>query len=242
MQYQRKNSGDGEDDEYGDGEVQEKRGVYDHNRIYWDIDGNLRLGEISRNRDEEVLELLQLDNPDESDAEKLWMIIPSRWVRKWLLYAHLKSGEPEPGKIDMNTLLVKDEAFSPDKFEGASMVKGMRPKNTLKPPNPGLMENDSFPGHYRRVGIEVWKKLEGIYSFEGFPIAVRGAPYDDMTRWRVFKSTAHVKIDLLPPPILEKKDEKDKDKEESKSLMGGVSKMFGLGGGGAKKTPVKTQD
>ena len=79
--------------------------VYDTNKIYWDVDGNLRYGSSDKNRDEEVLELLQLDNPDESDHEKLWMIIPSRWVRKWLLFAHIKCG-PEPGEIDMESLLV----------------------------------------------------------------------------------------------------------------------------------------
>ena len=39
--------------------------------------------------------MLEVDDPDESDPDKLWMIIPSRWVRKWLLFAHLKCG-PEP--------------------------------------------------------------------------------------------------------------------------------------------------
>jgi len=48
--------------------------VYDHSKIYWDVDGNLRYGSSRKNRDEEVLELLQLDNPEDNDPEKMWMV------------------------------------------------------------------------------------------------------------------------------------------------------------------------
>ena len=132
-----------------------QKGVYDHTRIYWDIDGNLRYGETSVNRDEEVLELLQIDDPDETDSDRLWMIIPSRWVRKWLLFAHLKCG-PRPGKIEMDTLLIRDDKNSkPDGWDQRFMPYAWRPKNTLQPPTPKMMEGDSHPGHYRRVNMEV---------------------------------------------------------------------------------------
>ena len=147
----------------------------------------------------------------------------------------------------MDTLLVRDENFKPENWDGSCMPFGWRPKNTLKPPAPGMMENESFPGHYRRVGMEVWKKLVKIYKVQGYPIAVRGTPYDDMSRWRIFKSTEDVNIDKLPVPIVEKKD--DKEKEEKKGVMssmaGGMSKMMGslgLGGGSKTKTPVKTEE
>merc|ERR1711871_1417317 len=100
----------------------------------------------------------------------------------------------------------------------------------------------------RRIGMEVWKKLARIYNVQGYPIAVRGAPYDDMSRWRIFKSTEDVKIDKLPAPKIEEK-KADKSKEEKKGLMssvtGGMSKMMGslgLGGGSKPKTPVKTEE
>ena len=47
--YERRNSDDEE------GIVEEIKGRYDHTKIYWDIDGNLRYGETTKNRDEEVL-------------------------------------------------------------------------------------------------------------------------------------------------------------------------------------------
>ena len=34
--------------------IKEIKGVYDYTKIYWDIDGNLRYGETTKNRDEEV--------------------------------------------------------------------------------------------------------------------------------------------------------------------------------------------
>ena len=149
----------------------------------------------------------------------------------------------------MDTLVVRDENFKPENWDGSCMPFGWRPKNTLKPPAPGIKENESFPGHYRRVGMKVWKKLVSIYSVQGYPIAVRGAPYDDMSRWRIFKSTEDVKIDKLPAPkIEEKKDGKDKDEKKGlmSSLSSGVSNMMGsLGFNGGKsktKTPVTTAE
>jgi hypothetical protein len=127
-----------------------------------------------------------------SDPDKIWMIIPSRWVRKWLLFAHLKAG-PEPGKITMDSLVVRDTTFLPPNWDQHSMPFGWRPKNTLKPPYQGASKSDSHPGHYRRVPIEVWTKLTKTYGVQGFPIAVRGVPYDEVSRWRLFKTTDDVR-------------------------------------------------
>ena len=58
---------------------------------YQDQDGNLRYGESDRNRDEEIIAILQADcNDDAVDPSQLWMIIPSRWVKQWILFAHFK--------------------------------------------------------------------------------------------------------------------------------------------------------
>jgi hypothetical protein len=54
-----------EDDEDEIKFVPTKDQVYDIKKIYWDVDGNLRYGISEKNRDEEVLEMLQLDNLDE---------------------------------------------------------------------------------------------------------------------------------------------------------------------------------
>ena len=92
-----------------------------------------------RNREAEVLQILEGDTNSESDLQRLWMIVPSRWIRLWLQFAYLKLGEP-PGPIDMWSLLQKDV-----KYPG-----GWRPKGTLKPPHSKFGEIET-PGHYRSV-------------------------------------------------------------------------------------------
>ena len=81
----------------------------------------------------------------EEDMTTLWIIIPSRWIKKWLIFAHMKLGE-EPGRIDTKILLVQDKkAFN-----------GWRPLMTLKPPNADRVTDvkaPETPGHYRLVYI-----------------------------------------------------------------------------------------
>ena len=66
----------------------------------------------------------------------------------------------------MDTLLVKDDAYKPDGWDQRSMPYAWRPKTNILPPSVGLMENDSFPGHYRRVNMDVWRKLSQEYGME----------------------------------------------------------------------------
>lgn len=68
------------------------------------------------------------------------MIVPSRWVRQWLLFAHVKLGDP-PGPIDMLPLLKNDKTYP----------GGWRPKNSLLPPSTKFGEER--PGHYRLVAL-----------------------------------------------------------------------------------------
>ena len=63
----------------------------------------------------------------------------------------------------------------------------------------------------------MWKRLVKEYGIEGFPIAVRGAPYDDLSRWRVFKTTDDVSVDRLPPGIAT--DDKGKDKDKNAKVI-----------------------
>ena len=62
------------------------------------------------------------------------MIVPSRWIREWLLFAYYKTAN-EPGPITMSTLLTADGN------------NWWRPLKTLRPPStePGK----EHPGHYR---------------------------------------------------------------------------------------------
>ena len=69
------------------------------------------------------------------------VVVPSRWIRKWIVFCQLRAGD-EPGKITMMSLLVNDP-HAPG---------GFRPKNTLKPANAAKLDNPNaaeHPGHYR---------------------------------------------------------------------------------------------
>mmetsp|Transcript_14620 Transcript_14620/g.24202 ORF Transcript_14620/g.24202 Transcript_14620/m.24202 type:complete len:202 (+) Transcript_14620:82-687(+) len=155
--------------------------AFDIRKIYWDANGNLRHGYTDRNRDAEVLAILKADSNDESDPTKLWMIMPSRWLRQWILFAHVKAVNP-PGPIDMWPLLKKDP----------SNPVGWRPLKTLLPPSTEFGEER--PGHYRRVSFEAWSALVDLYGVNGYALAVRGIPYDELRRWRVFKNPKFVDI------------------------------------------------
>lgn len=91
------------------------------------------------------------------------MIVPSRWIKQWLLFTYHKACNA-PGKIDMFSLLTAD----------STVELNWRPKTTLKAPitapdDPRVVDH---PGHYRRVGFEVWTKLLDLYGINGFAIAV----------------------------------------------------------------------
>eukprot|EP00601_Ochromonadales_sp_CCMP2298_P037185 CAMPEP_0173360780 /NCGR_PEP_ID=MMETSP1144-20121109/20805_1 /TAXON_ID=483371 /ORGANISM="non described non described, Strain CCMP2298" /LENGTH=208 /DNA_ID=CAMNT_0014310227 /DNA_START=86 /DNA_END=708 /DNA_ORIENTATION=- len=189
-----------------------KEKMFDVRKIYWDQDGNLRHGLTDRNRDAEVLNILKSDDNDDSDSTKLWMIIPSRWVRQWLLFAHVKAGQP-PGPIDMWPLLKKDP-LSPG---------GYRPLNTLLPPSSEF--GSERPGHYRRISFEAWAALADLYGVNGYALAVRGVPCDELARWRVFKNPKFIDIRQLPEPVLQEEGEK-----EAPSSVGALAKSMGLGG------------
>jgi len=187
--------------------------IKDVRRIYWDADGNLRYGTTTRNRDDEIMHILQADITDEKDDTKMWMIIPSRWVSQWLVFAYYKMG-PEPGKIPMFTLLKQDN----------SVDGGWRPKSNLLSPENGKLNagipnggiTEDRPGHYRRVSLEAWLKLLDLYGIEGFAIAVKGVPYDDTSRWRVFKNSRLIDVTLLPDPEPPEKKEAEKKTHQPK--------------------------
>jgi hypothetical protein len=162
------------------------------------------------------------------------MIVPSRWVRKWLLFAHVKAGEP-PGPIDMWPLLKQDN----------TAPGGWRPINTLEPPSTQF--GSERPGHYRYAQVDKLAKLStaliGAFYCDqardvrdvvraGGPVrggglrhrrckqliercrtvalsqplpplllllSQRGIPFDDLTRWRVFKDPKY--IDVVSAPL-----------------------------------------
>jgi len=196
-----------------------EKDVFDVKKIYWDNDGNLRHGTTERNRDEEIIKLLQADSNNDSDWTKLWMIVPSRWVRFWLLFAYYKVGDP-PGPIDMLSLIKQDR----------NAPGGWRAKKSLLAPSNKFGEER--PGHYRRISLEAWVHLVDLYGVDGYALAVRGTPYEDTTRWRVFKDPKRIDINLLPEPIepvVEVVEEKSLAKDLLKGVSGGLGKLFGGG-------------
>jgi hypothetical protein len=174
--------------------------VYDLNKIYWDADGNLRYGKTTRDRDYEVLTILKADESDADDPDetKLWMIVPSRWIKFWLLFSHHKIVHEPPGPINTRSLVIKD------KTSGL-----LRPRNTLNPPT------QSDPGHYRRVSLEVWLKLLNMYGCDGPAIAVLGAPYDEKSRWRLFGTPRLIDSSVLPAPVPRPQDKGGEKGEEA---------------------------
>ena len=215
-------------------------------KIYWDADGNLRYGETERNRDAEVLDLLSRDNNEDEKEARLWMIIPSRWVREWLLFAHLKTTATPPGPIDMRSLLQQD----------ASVEGGWRPKNTLRPPGKGPNSSssspspgraapvvtkstkskkpedmDDFPGHYRRISYEAWQKLVELYDISEprFAMAVRGTPYHDLKRWRVFKDPLDIDAQSLPEGDGKHWRDPKQDEEAERGLVANMRKFLSRG-------------
>lgn len=137
-------------------------------------------GLSSRNRDEEIIKILLADSIDEADLSKVWwvtnshmffswscpyltlvlarilnrMIVPSRWIKEWLMFAHLKVGK-EPKQVTMMSLLVTDPTV-PGK---------LRPNRSLKRPNAeGTSQDEEAPGHYR-WGVLQLLLLPLLFSF-----------------------------------------------------------------------------
>lgn len=188
--------------------------TFDCKKVYWDYDGNLRQGLSKKKREDEVLRVLERDDNDDEDPQTVWMIIPSLWVRNWLLFAHFKLRAEAPGPIDISSLIKRD----------ASCVKGdnyatdgWRPKSTLKPPTKTKLDTGDFakeeyelnPGQYRRVSRDVWDALVDLYGLTQpqFCIAVKGntkkTPASDLKRWRIFDSPCEVREEDLPEPEVE---------------------------------------
>jgi hypothetical protein len=195
---------------------------FDPRKVYWDVEGNLRHGTTTRNREEELLQILQADSKDETDPTKIWMIVPSRWLKAWLVFVHFKLGDP-PGPIDMFSLLKYD-----------SKTLDWRPKrNLIKPAsNPDPKADAVQPGHYRRISVEAWIKFIDLYGINGYAIAVRGIPYDNIERWRIFLNPRIIDINKLPPPEIEEEkkleiETEGKDEKGKTKLKEGRLKMLG---------------
>ena len=191
---------------------------YDVEKIYWDVDGNLRQGGSYRDRVNELLLLLEADETDSSDPEKIWVVIPSRWIRDWLLFAQMNITNHHPGPISIDTIVTQDPKSE----------SGWRPLNTIKPPEKKVkkdnkdyakIEYEVTPGHYRLISLEAWRRLVKMYgvSEPGVCIAVKGntetSSFHDKSRWRVFLSPmARIGPSDLPDPVIITQEQKAKEK------------------------------
>lgn len=200
-------------------------------KIYWDGEGNLRQGGSTRDRDGEILMLLEADAMNTDDPDRIWVVIPSRFIRDWLLFAQMKMTNTHPRPIDIGSLL---------KVDPSSPV-GYRPLKTLRPPEKVVSKDSGdyskieyamTPGHYRLITIEAWRRFVIMYGIAepGVVIAVKGntpeSPYTDMTRWRIFPDAMqHINPDSLPDAIVITAEEKAKQ-------VGRKQRMFAALGGG----------
>ena len=210
---------------------------YDLSLIFWDASGNLRQGRSDRRRDDEVLRLMEDDSIEEKE-DKIWMIVPSRWIRFWLIFAQKKiGGESPPGPVNVCDLLQADDTMTITDYG----VDGLRPTKTIRPPSRVQVEDDKGakvwqeePGHFRRVGWKTFKSMVSLYDLKThengncYAIAVMGnteeSPWTDTKRWRIFEvHTANLFIDksILPVPIADKTAEelKKEDQKRRKSFL-----------------------
>jgi len=192
---------------------------FDIKKIFWDVDGNLRQGTTERSREEEVLHVLEHDSGIDENTEQVWIIIPSRWIRDWLLFAYHKLSKEPPGPIDISSLIKED----------ASVEGGWRPKNTLQPPTRTKVETGDYakvqwevkPGQFRRIPFEVWQLIIELYGQTGvqFCIAVKGnselTPANDIKRWRIFQDPLKIDTSVLPEcEVLDKEAVKKEEKKK----------------------------
>ena len=74
--------------------------------------------------------------------------------------------------------------------------------------------------------LEAWKKLVELYGTDGPAIAVKGIPYDDKERWRVFKDPCNIDESLLPEPVIPEEEGEGEEKEKEKEKKGGLLGLF----------------
>ncbi len=200
-------------DDWGDG------GSYDIRMMFWDLDGNLRIGKSLRDRDEEILKILMTgtDNPDkdvkdeEETGDEVYVLLPSRWLREWVLFAHLRLSEKEPGKINLYNLLTKDK----------DEALGWRPNLLLEEPiaESTDMSIENRTGHYRAINLKTFLLFHRLYGVKGYPIGVWGQPIHDKRRWRVFPDVEFLENsyqDHLPKPnfVIEREAEEERKRIE----------------------------
>ena len=189
---------------------------YDYTKIYWDSEGNLRQGGSDRDRNDELLILLENDRADSTDPERIWVVMPSRWIREWLIFAEMKITSHHPGPVNIDSLVKKDD----------TATSGWRPLKTLRPPEKivkkdsgdySKIEYEVTPGHYRLVSPEVWRRFVKLYGVTepGVVIAVKGnteeSPFSDMSRWVVFRDAMQqIRKSDLPDPVVVSAEEKSK--------------------------------
>ena len=95
-----------------------------------------------------------------------------------------------------------------------------------------ILANDDHPGHYRLVNEHVWRKIVELYPESGPTIAVKGFPYNDVSRWQIFDSLDTFDETLLeestttPPSLLppwedgeEKEEEKGEEDKKDQGLL-----------------------
>jgi len=84
---------------------------------------------------------------------------------------------------------------------------------------------------HRRISFEAWYALYELYKTDsnGYAIAVLGYPYDDLSRWRVFRNPRYIDVRTLPPPVLPMKESaaiEKKNEDMGKQVLDGMKTVF----------------
>lgn len=127
--------------------------------IYYDEDGNLRVGKkhlkTKRQKEDELRLILDIEedaDPEDLEAEDtVWYIMDAAWIGNWFAYTHFEAGvAPHPGPCRNDRLLVFD-------YDGGQWVPGRRL----------IMATKKRTGDYRRVTRKVWEQFCELYPGSG---------------------------------------------------------------------------
>mmetsp|Transcript_65645 Transcript_65645/g.181668 ORF Transcript_65645/g.181668 Transcript_65645/m.181668 type:complete len:225 (+) Transcript_65645:294-968(+) len=156
-------------------ETEDEKQKVGFDSIYYDEDGNMRVGVHGRERKGpkgEFAQVLALDKQvlDGKEGEEgtkagegKYCVIEAGWVSSWLAFVYYNDSSPAPGKIQNSKLL--DHSGCP--IEGIQLA------------------SDKKSGHYRLIREPVWDLYCKLYKDSGPKIWVDEEPYNEPEKWQV---------------------------------------------------------
>lgn len=150
--------------------------------IFYDADGNLRCGNVTNDKDEEMRQVSLGDAfatklKDEDGSE--WCIVDTNWFNAWMSFVHLDRDTcPNPGPCRNDRLVVFDEA--------TQRWVARR----------GLVATDKRTnGNYSLMSPAVWEVFRDCYPGSGPHISYTYSSYHDHNDQVQFAPSSHDKHD-----------------------------------------------